>query len=154
MEAGKEFNIKPFGGRALMSMRLEKNWGAWTLDYRPDFTAKETGLDTFINWDKDFIGKENAKKDTSTNKLVPLIVETNDIDVTNNEAVMKQDKSIGYVTSGGFAHYVNKSIAFSYVNKDEIKSDKGIQIEINGDLFNCSIIKEPLYDPSGQKMRS
>jgi dimethylglycine dehydrogenase len=32
-----------------MSMRLEKNWGAWTLDYRPDFTAKETGLDTFIN---------------------------------------------------------------------------------------------------------
>ena len=31
--AGKEFNIKPFGSRALMSMRLEKNWGAWTLDY-------------------------------------------------------------------------------------------------------------------------
>ena len=50
IEAGKEFNIKPFGGRALMSMRLEKNWGAWTLDYRPDFTAKETGLDAFINW--------------------------------------------------------------------------------------------------------
>ena len=44
-DAGKEFNIKPFGLRALMSMRLEKNWGAWTLDYRPDFTAKETGLD-------------------------------------------------------------------------------------------------------------
>ena len=107
MEAGKEFNIKPFGGRALMSMRLEKNWGAWTLDYRPDFTAKETGLDTFINWDKDFIGKENAKKDNSSNQLVPLIVQTNDIDVTNNEAVMKKDKSIGYVTSGGFAHYVN-----------------------------------------------
>ena len=154
MEAGKEFNIKPFGGRALMSMRLEKNWGAWTLDYRPDFTAKETGLDTFINWDKDFIGKENAKKDDSSNQLVPLIVQTNDIDVTNNEAVLKKDKSIGYVTSGGFAHYVNKSIAFSYVNKKEIQSDKGIQIEINGDMFNCSIIKEPLYDPTGQKMRS
>ena len=137
-----------------MAMRLEKNWGAWTLDYRPDFTAKETGLDAFINWDKDFIGKESAKKDQSVNKLVTLIVQTNEIDVTNNEAVMKKDKSIGYVTSGGFAHYVNKSIAFSYVNKEEIKSDKGIQIEINGDLFNCSIIKEPLYDPSGQKMRS
>ena len=62
MEAGKEFNIKPFGSRALMSMRLEKNWGAWTLDYRPDFTPKETGLDAFINWDKDFIGKDLLKK--------------------------------------------------------------------------------------------
>ena len=153
-KAGKEFNIKPFGGRALMSMRLEKNWGAWTLDYRPDFTAKETGLDIFINWDKDFIGKDYAQKDESKNKLVPLIVETNDIDVTYNEAVLKDDKSIGYITSGGFAHFVNKSVAFSYIDQNELKSEKGVQVEINGDFFNCSIIKEPLYDPSGQKMRS
>ena len=69
MEAGKEFNIKPFGSRALMSMRLEKNWGAWTLDYRPDFTPKETGLDVFINWDKDFIGKILPKKTKVKTKL-------------------------------------------------------------------------------------
>ena len=37
---------------------------------------------------------------------------------------------------------------------NKIKSENKIQIEINGDLFNCSVIKEPLYDPSGQKMRS
>ena len=67
---------------------------------------------------------------------------------------MKGDKSIGYVTSGGFAHFVNKSVAFSYLNKKELNSEKGIQVEINGDLFNCAIINEPLYDPSGQKMRS
>ena len=82
------------------------------------------------------------------------MVETNDIDVTYNEAVMKGDKSIGYVTSGGFAHFVNKSVAFTYINKKELNSEKGIQVEINGDMFNCLIIKEPLYDPSGQKMRS
>ena len=137
-----------------MSMRLEKNWGAWTLDYRPDFTAKETGLDIFINWDKDFIGKEKAKSENSSSKLTPLIVETNDIDVTNNEAVMNGDQSIGYVTSGGFAHFVNKSVAFTFIDQNKIKSENKIQIEINGDLFNCSVIKEPLYDPSGQKMRS
>ena len=154
IKAGKDLKIKPFGSRALMSMRLEKNWGAWTLDYRPDFTAKETGLDIFINWDKDFIGKESAKKDQSKNKITPLIVETNEIDVTNNEAVLKGKDSIGYITSGGFAHFVNKSVAFSYINKNEIQNEKGIQVEINGDLFNCSVIKEPLYDPSGQKMRS
>jgi len=27
-------------------------------------------------------------------------------------------------------------------------------VEINGDFYNCSVIKEPLYDPSGIKMRS
>ena len=48
----------------------------------------------------------------------------------------------------------NKSVALSYLDTNELNSGKGIQVEINGDLFNCSIIKEPLYDPSGQKMRN
>ena len=99
------------------------------------------------------IGKEKAKQDNSSNRLVPLIIQTNDIDVTNNEAVMKGDNSIGYITSGGFAHFVNKSVAFSYLDQKNLSSEDGIQVEINGDLFNCSIIKEPLYDPSGEKMR-
>ena len=152
--AGKEFNLKPFGGRALMSMRLEKNWGAWTLDFRPDFTAKESGLDFFIDWNKDFIGKESAKKDKSKLKLTPLVIETDDIDVTNNEAVVKNGKSIGYITSGGFAHYVNKSIAYSYLDEEILKSNEKFQVEINGNFYNCSIIKEALYDPTGERMRS
>ena len=78
-----------------MSMRLEKNWGAWTLDFRPDFTPRETGLSAFINWDKDFIGKGAADKDDSNHKLFSLIIETDDIDVTNNEAVMQNDVCIG-----------------------------------------------------------
>jgi len=152
--AGKEFNLKPFGARALMSMRLEKNWGAWTLDFRPDFTAKESGLDFFINWNKNFIGKESAKKDNSKLKLTPLIIETEDIDVTNNEAVVKDGKSIGYITSGGFAHHVKKSVAYSYLDEEILKTNEKFQVEINGNFYNSTIIKEPLYDPRGTKMRS
>ena len=152
--AGKEFDLKPFGNRALMSMRLEKNWGAWTLDFRPDFTAKESGLDFFIDWKKDFIGKKSAENDKSNFKLTYMIVETNDIDVTNNEAVMKDGKSIGYITSGGFAHYVKKSVAYSYLDKEILKTNEKLKVEINGDFYNCSIINEPLYDPRGTKMRS
>lgn len=152
--AGKDFNLKPFGSRALMSMRLEKNWGAWTLDFRPDFTAKESGLDFFIDWNKDFIGKESAKKDNSKLKLTPLIIETEDIDVTNNEAVVKDGKSIGYITSGGFAHHVKKSVAYSYLDEKILKTNEKFQVEINGNFYNSTIIKEPLYDPRGTKMRS
>jgi len=152
--AGKEFNLKPFGTRALMSMRLEKNWGAWTLDFRPDFTAKESGLDFFIDWNKDFIGKESAKKDNSKLKLTPLIIETDDIDVTNNEAVVKDGTSIGYITSGGFAHHIKKSVAYSYLDEEILKTNEKFQVEINGNFYDSTIIKEPLYDPRGTKMRS
>ena len=151
---GKEFSLKPFGGRALMSMRLEKNWGAWTLDFRPDFTAKESGLDFFIDWNKDFIGKESAKKDNSKLKLTSLIIETDDIDVTNNEAVVKDGTSIGYITSGGFAHHVKKSVAYSYLDEEILKTNEKFQVEINGNFYNSTIIEKALYDPRGIKIRS
>jgi len=152
--AGKEFNLKPFGVRALMSLRLEKNWGAWTLDFRPDFTAKESGLDFFIDWIKDFIGKESAKKDNSKLKLTPLIIETEDIDVKNNEAVVKDEKRIGYITSGGFVHHVKKSVAYSYLDEKILKTNEKFHFEINGKFYNLTFIKKPLYDPSEIKMRS
>ncbi len=74
--------------------------------------------------------------------------------MTFNEAVLKGDKSIGYITSGGFAHYVKKSIAYSYLDKKILKTNEKLKVEINGDFYDCSIIKEPLYDPRGTKMRS
>ena len=40
----------------------------------------ESGLDLFIDWNKNFIGKKNAQNDKSKLKLTPLIIETNDID--------------------------------------------------------------------------
>ena len=51
----------------------------------------------------------------------------------------------------------NKGLICFTINEgihEEYGFDKKIQVEINGDMFNCSIIKDPLYDPSGQKMRS
>lgn len=67
---------------------------------------------------------------------------------------MKDGKSIGYITSGGYAHYVKKSIAYSYLDKEISKSNEKFKVEINGDFYNCSVIKDPLYDPLGTKMRS
>ena len=131
-------------------MRLEKNWGAWGLDYRPDFTALESGLDQFINWQEDFIGKKEAlkeKEEGPLKKFSAMVVKTSDIDVINDEAIMKKSKCIGYVTSGGYAHHVQKSIAFGYLPTELIKKDIELKIEINGKFFSANIIHEPLYDP-------
>ena len=46
------------------------------------------------------------------------------------------------------------NITIQILDTKQLNSDKKVQVEINGDMFNCSIIKDPLYDPSGQKMRS
>ena len=154
---GNGLSLKLYGARALMALRLEKNWGAWTLDFRPDFTAAESGLDTFINWDKDFIGKKaslDEKNKGIKKKLVNMTIDTKDIDVTNDEAILKDNKCVGYITSGGYAHHVQKSMALGYVPTELSKHDTALEVDINGKVYKAKVTDKPLYDANGGKMKS
>ena len=154
-EAGADLNLKWFGGRALMSMRLEKSWGAWTMDFRPDFTIMESGLDFFVDWDKDFIGKKAAlieKKNGPSKKLSVIHIDT-ETDVSGDEAVMHNGECVSYITSGGYGHSVKKSLAMTYLPVELIDSNAKLEVEILGEFKEASIVMEPLYDPSGSKMR-
>ncbi len=154
--AGEDLRLTHYGLRALMSLRLEKNWGAWTLDFRPDFTAAQSGLDAFINWDKDFIGKAAALKEREagpTIRLVTMTIDTDDIDVCNDEAILKDGECVGYVTSGGYAHHVQKSMALGYVPAELADDGTELEVEINGEMYPARVVGQPLYDPSGDCMR-
>ena len=154
-EAGEDLGLKMFGGRALMAMRLEKNWGVWTTDFRPDFTIGESGLDFFVNWDKDFVGKEAAlieKKAGVEKKLSVLSIDT-DTDVTGDEAVMHNGECVSYITSGAFGHFVKQSLAMTYLPVALLDSDADLEVEILGEFYKATIVPQPLYDPSGSKMR-
>ncbi len=156
-EAGSDLGRRWYGARALMSLRLEKAWGAWALDYRPDFTAAESGLDAFINWDKDFIGKDAALAERTAGpakKLVTLMIQTDDIDVSNDKAIMHGGEAVGYVSSGGYAHHVRKSMALGYVPPDLAKGGQALQVEINGMMYDAEVQAQPLYDPNGGRIRS
>ena len=154
-EIGEDLDLKWFGGRALMSMRLEKSWGAWTMDFRPDFTIMESGLDFFVDWDKDFIGKKAAlieKMKGPTKKLSVIQIET-ETDVSGDEAVMHNGECVSYITSGGYGHSVQRSLAMTYLPVELIDSKTTLEVEILGEFHKASIVMEPLYDPSGSKMR-
>ncbi|MDC0963830.1 FAD-dependent oxidoreductase [Candidatus Pseudothioglobus singularis] len=154
-EVGEDLDLKWFGGRALMSMRLEKSWGAWTMDFRPDFTIMESGLDFFVDWDKDFIGKKAAlieKMKGPTKKLSVIQIET-ETDVSGDEAVMHNGECVSYITSGGYGHSVQRSLAMTYLPVELIDSNTTLEVEILGEFHKASIVMEPLYDPSRSKMR-
>ena len=154
---GSDFGYVWYGARALMSMRLEKSWGAWGLEYRPDFNAIESGLDLFINWEKDFIGKSaslNFRKNSCEQKLITLTIEVDNIDVSNDEAILHDGSAIGYVSSGGYGHRTKKSIAMGYVKSEFAKPGTNLQIEILGQFYDAKVLGSPLYDANGAKMRS
>ena len=156
--AGAGLGLALYGARALMSLRLEKNWGAWTLDYRPDFTAAESGLDAFIRFDKpaDFIGKAAAlaeRQRGAVRRLVALVVETGEVDCNADEAIFHDGACVGHVTSGGYAHYVKKSVALGYVPTALASPDQKFEVEILGTLTPARLQAEALYDPKGERLR-
>ena len=151
-----ELGLRPYGARALLSLRLEKNWGVWTLDFRPDFNAVQAGLDNLIDWDKDFIGKTAAQTQRTQGadqRLVTMTVDTPDIDVSNDEAILQADTCVGYVTSGGYAHTLGQSIALGYVPSELSADGTALHIEINGERYPAQVIAKALYDPDGGRMR-
>jgi dimethylglycine dehydrogenase len=154
--AGEEFGYRWYGARALMSMRLEKGWGAWGLEYRPDFNAIESGMEGFINWRKDFVGKDAALQARETGPqqmLVTMVIAVDGIDVSNDEAILHAGEAIGYVSSGGYAHRVQKSMAMGYVKTKFAAAGTKLQVEILGEFYDAEVIAAPLYDANGAAMR-
>jgi dimethylglycine dehydrogenase len=155
-EAGADLGYRWYGNRALMSLRLEKAWGAWGLEFRPDFNAIESGMDVFINWNKDFVGKDatlKIKEAGVERRLVTLTIDT-PIDVSLDEAILKEGKAIGYVSSGGYAHHVGKSMAMGYVSSEHSEAGTAVEVEILGEFYLAEVQGAPLYDAGGERMRS
>jgi dimethylglycine dehydrogenase len=63
---------------------------------------------------------------------------------------------VGWVTSGGYAHYVQKSMAQGYVPAALAEDESAglFEIEILGHRRPARINVEPPFDPSGEKMRT
>ncbi|MCP5087504.1 MAG: FAD-dependent oxidoreductase [Rhodobacteraceae bacterium] len=155
-EAGADLGYRWYGARALMSMRLEKAWGVWTLDFRPDFTAAQSGMDVFINWKKEFVGKAAALAEREAGpdkKLVTLVIDVDGIDVSSDEAILRDGAAVGYVSSGGYAHHVQKSVAMGYVELDYTAPGTSLQVEILGEFYDAEVQGAPLYDANGANMR-
>ena len=155
--AGAEHGMKPFGMRAMMSLRLEKSFGAWMREYRPEYTPAETGLDRFVDLRKnDFIGRDAAMRERDAppaRRLCTFVVDADDADVWADEPIFSGDDVVGFATSGGYAHYSDKSIALGFVPVEMIAGGAQFAIEILGQRRAARLVREPVFDPAGERMR-
>ncbi len=78
-DAGVDYGMRLFGFRALITMRLEKNFGTWFREYRPIYTPLEAGMDRVIKFDHDFVGRAAVEAEKASGgpkrKLTMFIVE-------------------------------------------------------------------------------
>ena len=163
MEAGADLGIGLFGSKALDSLRLDKGFGSWAREYRPIYDPIGANLGRFVDLDKDFIGRDAVAaiaESGPTRQLctwtvdVPSGAEEGNADVMGDEPVWLDGEVIGWVTSGGYAHHSDVSVAMGYVPAEHAERTDGWQIEILGVMRDAKIQTEPIWDPAAERMRS
>ena len=160
MRAGEEFDLKPFGIRAMDSMRLEKSYRLIPREMSIEYCAFESGLDRFIQLDKDsdFIGKQALiewRQRGLGNAFVTLEVhDVTDADARGSEAIYRDGVLVGRVTSGGYGFRVEKSLALGLVDPQFATVGTTLEIEILGNLHRATVIEESPYDPQNLKLKS
>jgi dimethylglycine dehydrogenase len=159
LAAGADLGLAHYGGRAISSLRLEKNYGSFNKDFRPDYTPGETGLDLFVDYSKnaDFCGRAAVlaeKERGPSRRFVTFLVDAPDADVVGYEVVLKNGEAVGHVTSGGYGHWVGKSLAVGYVPTSLANDGEVFAIDILGQECRAVITTRPLHDPDGARLRA
>lgn len=156
--AGADLGLRPFGMRAMMSLRLEKGFGSWMREFRPDYMPAETGLDRFVAYGKpaDFIGKAPALAEREAGparRLCTFAVDAADADVWGDEPIWLDGEVAGFCTSGGYAHHAGVSVAIGFLPAHAIAEGRAAEIEILGEQRAARVFTRPLFDPEGVRMR-
>ena len=95
---GAEFNIKDFGMRALLSMRLEKNFPSWFAELRPIYGPYESRMERFIKINKPkFIGQKAAKQELLDGPKISrtsFIIDADTSDVSGDEPIWAKTEKV------------------------------------------------------------
>jgi dimethylglycine dehydrogenase len=155
--AGAEHGMQLCGGRALNAMRLEKSFGSWAREYRPIYGPYEAGLGRFVDLRKErFVGRAAALEEKASGgklRLLTFTVDARDADAFGDEPIWHDGEVIGWVTSGGYGHSVERSLALGYVPKAYAELTSGFEIEILGERCKATRQAAAVFDPDGSRMR-
>ncbi|MCB1467012.1 MAG: FAD-dependent oxidoreductase [Rhizobiaceae bacterium] len=164
MLAGKAFDIRPIGYRALESLRLEKGYRAWGSDITPNDTPIEAGLGWAVKLRKnvDFLGRRALEKSNGaplTKRFAGFTVENPDVVLVGRETILRNGEPVGYLTSGGFGYTIGKNIGYGYVRNAEGVSDAFLtsgdyELVVATETTPATIHLEPLYDPRAELVKA
>ena len=117
----------------------------------------EAGLERFVNFDKgNFLGRQaliQQKEKGIAEQLVLMTVDADDADAIGDEPVFHENEIVGRVTSGGYGHMVQKSLAMAYVKSNLSKPGTRFEVLILGERYSAKVVQKPYYDPENERLK-
>jgi dimethylglycine dehydrogenase len=158
MAAGADFQIKPFGIRAMDSLRLEKSYKLVGRELSIEYCALESGLGRFVALKKgDFLGRDALlawRERGFANQAATLEVHgVRDADARGSEPIYLKGELVGRATSGGYGFRVAKSLALAMLRPDLARVGTELEIAILGERYRATVIPESPFDPENLVMK-
>ena len=159
MEAGAAYGIRPFGIRAMDSLRLEKSYKLVGRELSIEYAALESGLARFVDFHKGpFLGRDALVTWCGKgfeNQLVTLeILGATEADPRGSEPVTKEGRTVGRTTSGGFGWRTGKSLALAMVKPEVAAPGTEVSVRVLGQELRAVVIDDSPYDPENAALRS
>ena len=146
-------SVKPCGLGARDTLRMEMGYPLSGQDLTADRTALEAGLDRFIAWDTDFLGKARmeAQRDSGDYQVLTLLKSADKRAPRHGFELVYNGETAGVVTSGTFGPSVNCGIGLGYVPR--ALAQPGVMLEAGPRKLPVQIETPPFYKESTGRNR-
>ncbi|MEM8588017.1 MAG: FAD-dependent oxidoreductase [Pseudomonadota bacterium] len=159
MDGGEDLGLKPFGIRAMDSLRIEKSYRMIGAELSIEYSAFESGLDRFVRPDKgDFIGRDALlawQERGVDNAFVTLEVQSaNDADPLGNNPITLDGELVGRTTGGNYGFRLGKTLALGMVRPELAVLGTELSVDVLDSVRSATIVAESPYDPENARLRA
>ena len=164
IEAGKEYNITPYGTETMHLLRAEKGFIIVGQDTDGTMTPIDLQMDWIVSKKKyDFIGKRSLyRSDTMKDdrkQLVGLVTDNpKEILEEGAQIVAKLNQSpvemLGHVTSSYFSPNLNKSIALAVVRGGKTMVGNKLFVPMEDRTINVTIVDPVFLDKENKRLNA
>jgi len=164
MEAGKEFNITPYGTETMHLLRAEKGFIIVGQDTDATMTPIDLQMDWIVSKKKyDFIGKRSLyRSDTireDRKQLVGLITDDPKIVLEEGAQIVedtnqKPIEMLGHVTSSYYSPNLNKSIALAVVRGGKNMMGKKLFIPMENKTISVTVADPVFLDKENKRLNA
>ena len=168
MASGAEVGLRLCGTHALDTCRMEKAYRHYGHDIASTDHVLEAGLGFAVKLHKargrfgDFLGREGVLERRSvgiSRRLVQFLLADPRPLLYGNEAIVRDGRVVGYLTSGAYGHHMGAAVGLGYVACEPGESAGTVlgsiyAIEVAGEQVPARASLMPFYDPNSERIRS
>jgi glycine cleavage system aminomethyltransferase T len=157
--AGHDHGLVACGRAAYDGLRMEKGYRAWGSDMTVEDDPYQAGIGFTVKLAKEaeFVGRDAlvAKKATGRSRGLAWVAldEPGDV-VLGKEPVFAGDAVVGHVRSAAYGYSVGHDLTSVMLPVELTAPGTALEIEWFGHRLPATVVKDPVWDPTGERIRA